>query len=409
MSPVVGDRVVVDVGSVAHGGHCVARAAGQVLFVRHALPGEKVVAEVTSVGRRGRFLRADVVEVLTASPDRREPACPVSRACGGCDWQHATPESARALKSAVVREAMQRFAGTTLPDRFAVAPVAIPPEPLPDPAERLEGLGWRTRGTLSVDPAGRAGFLAPRSHDVVPTSACPQLHPRLAGLDLFARRWEPGTRVGFVAPSASDPLAFRADAAPADPVAERAAGLYWSVAADGFWQVHPGAPDALVEQVGRVLAPRPGDRLVDLYAGVGLFGISLRARQTDLDVTLVEGDRRACELARMNAARATVRIVRSGVDRWVGRPGSLGGVDLVVLDPPRAGAGEPAVRAITAARPRAVAYVACDPVSLARDIAAFRELGFGLVGLVALDLFPTTHHVECVAHLAPEIPATMIS
>ncbi|MGB8021594.1 MAG: methyltransferase [Candidatus Nanopelagicales bacterium] len=403
MSPVVGDRVVVDVGPVAHGGHCVARASGQVLFVRHALPGETVVAEVTSAGRRRRFLRADAVEVLAASPDRREPRCPVSRACGGCDWQHATPAATRALKSAVVEEAMQRFAGITLPEGFSVTQVEIASAPLP-------GLGWRTRGTLSVDEAGRAGFLAPRSHQVVVTDSCPQLLPRLAVLDLFSRRWEPRTRVGFVAPSAGDPMAFPADAAPTDPVSERAAGLDWAVAADGFWQVHPGAPDALVEHVSRVLAPRPGDRLVDLYAGVGLFGISLLARQPHLDLTLVEGDRRACELARRNAGGQAVRIVRSDVDRWVQRPRSLDGADLVVLDPPRVGAGEQVVRAVAAARPRAIAYVACDPVALARDVATFGSLGFGIVDLVGLDLFPTTHHVECVAHLAPmDAPGPMIS
>lgn len=392
MSPVVGDRVVVDVGPVAHGGHCVARASGQVLFVRHALPGETVVAEVTSVGRRGRFLRADAVAVAAASPDRREPPCPVSRACGGCDWQHATPEAARALKSAVVREAIQRFAGTSLPREFAVLPVGAAPGD--------SGLGWRTRGTLSVDGVGRAGFLAPRSHDVVAVDSCPQLHPRLAVLDLFSRRWEPGTRVGFVAPSAGDPIAFPADAPPTDPVAELAAGLRWVVAADGFWQVHPGAADALVGHVRRMLEPRPGDRLVDLYAGVGLFGISLLALAGPLDLTLVEGDRRACELASRNSAPRTVRIVRSDVDRWVQRPRSLDGADLVVLDPPRVGAGERVVRAVAGARPRAIAYVACDPVALARDLATFGSLGFGLVELVALDLFPTTHHVECVALIA---------
>lgn len=442
---------------MAHGGHCVARASGRVLFVRHALPGERVVVELTEVGRRGRFLRADAVEVLDAAPGRREPPCPVAAACGGCDWQHATPEASRALKTAVVREALERFAGITLPTSFAVAAVADPGQP-----ERDDGLGWRTRGTLAVGVDGRAGFRAPRSHAVVAGGTCPQLHPALAPLGLLERAWPPAARVGFVAPAqgppsahvrAGDPVQGRAGGSRAGAgragggragagaggravgpgglggegdvptVIEWAADRAWQVAADGFWQVHPGAADALVGHVRRMLAPAPGERLVDLYAGVGLFGLSLAAALDGaLGVTLVEGDRRACELARRNAApvppvssqRQAIRsrddtggqggrvdVVRAPVDRWVGRPGSLDGADLVVLDPPRAGAGPAVVEAVAAARPRAIAYVACDPVALARDLAALSASGYRLVELVGLDLFPTTHHVECVAHLAP--------
>jgi tRNA/tmRNA/rRNA uracil-C5-methylase (TrmA/RlmC/RlmD family) len=399
----VGDRVEVRVGAVAHGGHCVARAGTRVLFVRHALPGERVLAEVTEVGRRGRFLRADAVQVLEPAGGRREPPCPVAARCGGCDWQHATPAATRALKAAVIREAMERFAGIALPAGFTVAPVTDPGQP-----DRVDGLGWRTRGALAVDADGRAGFLAPRSHVVVAAGGCPQLHPRLATLELFARSWPAGARVGFVAPADGAPQAFDDGATPAAPVVERAAGRAWQVAADGFWQVHPGAADALVGHVRRMLAPAPGERLVDLYAGVGLFGVGLAGvgmagaePAAGLAVTCVEGDRRATELARANAGDLPVRVVRAPVDRWVTRPGALDGVDLVVLDPPRVGAGPHVVTAIAAARPRAIAYVACDPVALARDLATLAGGGYRLAELVGLDLFPTTHHVECVAHLVP--------
>jgi len=386
--------VRVEVGAVAHGGHSVARHAGRVLFVRHALPGETVVAVVTAVGRRGRFLRADAVEVVVPSADRREPPCPVAARCGGCDWQHATPQASRALKAAVVAEAMGRFAAVALPDSFEVREVPVGGD-VAVPA----GLGWRTRGTLAVDPVGRAGFLAHRSHEVVPAGGCPQLHPATDPLDLFGRAWPPGTRVGFVAPSRGPALAFPDGLAPAGPITEAAAGRLWSVAADGFWQVHPGAADALVGHVRRMLAPARGEHLVDLFAGVGLFGLSLAA---DLArVTLVEGDRRACDLARANAGDLPATVVRSAVDRWVARRRALAGADLVVLDPPRSGAGAAVVRAIAGAGPRAVAYVACDPVALARDVATFQAAGWRVDELVALDLFPTTHHVECVARLSP--------
>jgi tRNA/tmRNA/rRNA uracil-C5-methylase (TrmA/RlmC/RlmD family) len=392
----------------------VARVGPRVLFVRHALPGERVLVEVTEVGRRGRFLRADAVEVRTAAAGRRQPPCPVAGSCGGCDWQHATPATTRALKTAVVRESLARFAGVVLPEDFAVVAVADPGQP-----DRDDGLGWRTRGALAVDAQGRAGFRAHRSHAVVTGGTCPQLHPGLAPLDLLERRWPAGARVGFVAPAQGAPQAMvssaggargrsRAGGGPspdAEPVVERAAGREWLVAADGFWQVHPGAADVLVGHVRRMLAPVAGERLVDLYAGVGLFGISLAAGLGGaLSVTCVEGDRRAAELARRNAAAAPavdVHVVRAPVDRWVARPGALDAVDLVVLDPPRVGAGEAVVQAVAGARPRAIAYVACDPGALARDVASLAGAGYDLVELVGLDLFPTTHHVECVALLQP--------
>lgn len=391
----MGDRVPVEVGPVAHGGHCVARHEGQVLFVRHVLPGESAVVEVTSMGSGGRFVRADAVAVLSPSPDRRVPPCPVAARCGGCDWQHATAEASRRLKTDVVRESLRRFAGIDLPDDFEVREVGDPSGQEPT----LPGLGWRTRGTLSVDGQGRAGFLAHRSHQVVAAGGCPQLHPRLEHAGLFDRAWEPGQRVGFVAPAEGAPQAFPADDPPTRPVRERAAGRSWAVAADGFWQVHPGAADALVGHVLEMLAPQPGEHLVDLYAGVGLFGLSVAGGTPGVEVTLVEGDRRACALAEQNAGGLPATVVRAAVDRYVTRPGALAGTDLVVLDPPRSGARATVVRAIADARPRAVAYVACDPVALARDLRTFAGSGFRLAGLVALDLFPTTHHVECVAHL----------
>lgn len=384
----------MDVGPVAHGGHCVARHGGQVLFVRHALPGEGVTAEVVSIGRRGRFVRADAVAVHRASPDRRVPPCPLARRCGGCDWQHATVSAARQLKAEVVREALARFAGVQLPEEFAV-------EPVPDPtaAASAEGLGWRTRGTAAVDGSGRLGFFAHRSHEVVAGGGCPQLHPRLGPLGLFDRTWSPGQRIRFVAPAASPPAAFDLADVPDEPIVEHAVGRQWAVAPDGFWQVHPGAADALVGQVLRMLGPAAGERLVDLYAGVGLFGLSVAGAVPGVQVLCVEGDRRACALARANRGELPARVVRAPVDRFVARRGAMDGVDLVVLDPPRTGAGASVVEAVAGAGPRAIAYVACDPVALARDLATFGAAGYRLAELVGLDLFPTTHHVECVAHL----------
>ena len=182
---------------------------------------------------------------------------------------------------------------------------------------------------------------------------------------------------------------------------ERAAGRDWQVTGSGFWQVHPGAADTLVSAVLEALEPAPGERAADLYSGVGLFSAALAERVGPTGwVTGVEGDEVAVgDAARNLADLAHVESVVDRVDRAL-RRGALGErMDVVVLDPPRTGAKRDVVEGIAALRPRAVAYVACEPASLARDVATFAEHGYELTGLRAFDLFPMTHHVECVALL----------
>ncbi|WP_230487203.1 class I SAM-dependent RNA methyltransferase [Nocardioides anomalus] len=352
----MGARFEAVVGPVAHGGHCVARVGeeSRVVFVRHALPGERVVLEVTEGTEGDRFWRADAVEVLEASPDRVEPPCPYAGPglCGGCDFQHVVLPRQRALKAEVVREQLSRLAGLD---------VAVEVEPVPgEPPHETDGLRWRTRQRYVDLPGGRRGMRKHRSHEVVEVADC-----LIAG--------PPATHV-------VDDLEFGVDDA-------------------GFWQVHPGAPSVLVSTVVGMLAARPGERVLDLYAGVGLFARFLAAEVGDPGlVTLVEGDRRACAHAEANVPGATVRHGDVGA---VLSALPLEPVDLVVLDPPREGAKRAVVEAVVARAPRAAAYVACDPAALARDVAIFAEHGYRLTALRAFDLFPMTHHVECVALLQP--------
>jgi tRNA/tmRNA/rRNA uracil-C5-methylase (TrmA/RlmC/RlmD family) len=175
------------------------------------------------------------------------------------------------------------------------------------------------------------------------------------------------------------------------------------VSGAGFWQVHPGAAQVLVDAVLDAADPQPGEHALDLYCGVGLFAAGLASRVGSEGTVLgVEGEGRAVADARRNLhdlpwvrlEHAPVASVLTGGDR----PARA---DVVVLDPPRTGAGREVVEAVAALRPRVVVYVACDPAALARDVATAAEAGYRLAGLRAFDLFPMTHHVECVATLVP--------
>lgn len=389
MSLALDDRVTVEVGAPAHGGHCVARADGQVVFVRHALPGERVVAQVTSLGPKGRFARADAVSVEQGHPQRVTPTCPAAGpgGCGGCDWLHASAPLARQLKSQVLDDAMAQFAGV----RPGVAVADLGGNP--------QGLGWRTRAGLAVDQAGRAGLRRHRSNEVAVLDACPQLvDPSAAGA--FSRRWEPGATVRYVAPATGRALAFPAGRPPRATVAERAAGRTWQVAPEGFWQVHPRAGDVLVDAVRTGLTC--DGPVADLYGGVGLLGQGALGSSASGRLVVVESDARAVALARGNVD-AGVEVVRAPVAAWVARPDNVADLAAAILDPPRSGAGRTVLESLSRAPAlQELVYVACDPVALARDTATLTGLGWDLAGIAGFDLFPSTQHFEVVARFARE-------
>jgi tRNA/tmRNA/rRNA uracil-C5-methylase (TrmA/RlmC/RlmD family) len=406
---VEGDRVEVTVGAPAHGGHCVARIGdehGRVVFVRHALPGERVTAEITELHRG--YLRADAVEIHQASPDRVAAPCPYAHpgGCGGCDLQHVAPSAQLDWKTAIVRDLLARVGGLAAEQisDLGVRVRALPGGPL----------GWRSRVRYAVDAAGRPGLLQHRSHQVVPIDRCRIARPAVQELAVLDRLWPEVTAIEVVASTGGDvsvltraaadslsPTDDPGDAAvlldgPAE-VRELAAGREWKVPPEGFWQVHPAAAETLVAAVLEMLSPATGEVSWDLYGGAGLFAAAL-AERTGARTTVVESSPVGVAAARRNLADlAGVEVVAAKVETALARRRLAGPVDLVVLDPPRTGAGAKVVRAIAAAGPRAVVYVACDPAALARDVATFAAAGWRLTELRAYDCFPMTQHVECVA------------
>jgi tRNA/tmRNA/rRNA uracil-C5-methylase (TrmA/RlmC/RlmD family) len=381
---------------VAHGGHFIARHEGVVVFVRHALPGERVRVQVTEGDTTSSYLRADVVEVLSASPLRVQPPCPFAGPgmCGGCDFQHVEISTQRELKAFVVREQLKRLA--RLDAQVTVEPVH----------GDLDGLAWRSRMTYAVSPFGRAGLRKHRSHDLVPIDVCRIGHPDLPAVT--DQLWPDADSVEAIVSGTGEQLRLVSSrgtlfADGSQQLHESTRGRDFRVTRSGFWQVHPGAADALSDAVLDGLQPEAGDRALDLYSGVGLFAATLADGVGPTgSVLAIESDALACEDATLNLADLPhVAVVRDEVERALRRrtPGER--ADLVVLDPPRTGAKRRVVEQISGLRPRAVAYVACDPAALARDIAIFAEHGYLLQGLRAFDLFPMTHHVECVAILRP--------
>jgi tRNA/tmRNA/rRNA uracil-C5-methylase (TrmA/RlmC/RlmD family) len=411
-----GREFEVVVGPVAHGGHCVARHEGRVVFVRHAIPGERVVVRVTE-DRQPGYCRADAVEVLEAAADRVERPCPYSGPgrCGGCDWQHVSADGQRRLKADVVREQLTRLGGLDPADPLLTG-LAV--EPLPGGLLR-----WRSRTRFAVDRTGAPGLRRHRSHDVVVLDDCP-ITVAPAAQAVLARRW-PGAgavdvavdSAGTVATTRLDrrgvPTSTRVQRAGQDLPEEsgaragrRAAGRDWEVEGTGFWQVHEAAADALVAAVSGLAAAGPGETVLDLYAGAGLFGGALAPAVGESGrVVCVESDGDACAAAEANLdALPQAEVWQGEVDAegLTGLLDELGSApDVVVLDPPRAGAGPAVSRVLAGSGARAVVYVACDPASLGRDVAAFAAAGYRLAALRAVDAFPMTAHVECVALLVP--------
>lgn len=428
----VGQEYEVEVGPVAHGGHCVARTAeGRVLFVRHTLPGEKVIARVTDGDEDSRFLRADAVTVLDPSKDRVEAPCPYAGPgrCGGCDWQHAKPGAQRRLKGEVITEQLARLAGLT-PEEAGWDGTVVPAEG--DKLPSGEVPAWRTRVQYAVDPDGNAGLRRHRSHEVEPIEHCMIAAPGVSELGIEKHDWsgmesieaiaatgsqdrqvilepKPGARlplveldkpVSVLRIAEQDGGVHRVHGRPF--VRERADGRTYRVGNGGFWQVHPKAAETLMLAVMQGLTPRRGETALDLYCGVGLFAGAIADRVGDQGAVLgIESGKRAVEDARHNlAAFDRVRIEQGKVEAALPRTG-ITEVDLIVLDPPRAGAGKQTVKHLTGLGARRIAYVACDPAALARDLGYFRDGGYRVRLLRAFDLFPMTHHVECVAILEP--------
>jgi len=386
----IGDLLDVTIEKVAHGGHFIARHNGAVIFVRHAIPGEQCTIEITSTG--SSFNRADVVSVQQPSEFRVEPPCRHAHrlGCGGCDFQHISPGYQRVLKSDVITEQFSRIAKKE---------ISVEVEQVGDP------IGWRTRAIATTNRNGKLGFYKSRSHSIAPVDDCLICVKGMNFSEVATRSLKGDVRVEIsssntgertiaLAPTRGEEKARITEGQAV--LHEVVHGKTLEVSQDSFWQSHVKAPEVLTQAVLDFAQLKSGEHVLDLYGGVGLFTAAIiDVIGPDGHVDLIEGSKVATEDARRNFADATnVTIATGDVAKLLPRVTSA---DVVVLDPPREGAGRDVIMQITALEPRAIVYVACDPAALARDTAYLEDHSYSLAKLRAFDLFPMTHHIECVA------------
>jgi tRNA/tmRNA/rRNA uracil-C5-methylase (TrmA/RlmC/RlmD family) len=386
----IGDRIQVTIEKVAHGGHFIARHNGAVIFVRHAIPGEVCTVELTSIGKS--FNRADVVSVQTPSDFRVITPCKFSRpdGCGGCDFQHISEDYQRTLKSQVITE---QFA------RIAKMDIEIDVEKVSETAK------WRTRAIATTDSKGKLGFYKSRSNTVIPVTDCLICVDELGISELSRKDLKADYRVEVSSSNTGERTIALASAGAKEKARitqgpavlhEKVLNKVLEVSQESFWQSHKMAPGILTRAVLDFGKFRQGEHVLDLYGGVGLFTAAILEVIGDSGhVDLIEGSKSATGDASRNfASHSNVKVITGDVAKHLPR---ISRADVIVLDPPREGAGKEVVAQIARMHPRAIIYVACDPAALARDSAYLADHSFSLINIRAFDLFPMTHHIECVA------------
>ncbi len=373
-------QLELKIEKVAHGGVFVARPEGKVVFVEGALPDEVVLAEV--VDEKANFRRAVVSKVLSPSPHRQKHIWPESeKGAGGAEFGHIEIGFQRELKTQVLREALNRFAG--LESDVEVAAI-----------DDSNGLHYRTRIQVHYDKSGRPCVKKVRSEDLVPVASLPLADERLEEVALANSAGYKNQRVSF----AIDSFGNYTPSVQTPFLSQVMGNRLFELSPETFWQAHRAAPAALVGDVLAKFAKFSPADVLDLYGGVGLFGAAVADANPGLPVTCVElskqavkdGKRSSKDLKNLSFESSDVLLYLRKRDK---------NLDTVILDPPRSGANSKVLTQIARLGAKNIVYVACDPVAAARDLNELSALGYRLQELSAMDIFPQTHHFETVLSL----------
>ncbi len=390
----VGDRVQVRVTKVVHGGHFLAHFAGRTIFVRGALDGEMVEIEITSQRKKVYF--AETVAVHEPSAHRVIPPCSSSFACGGCDFQYIDVVYQLSLKTQVLLESLRKFSG--LHEDQARQLVATGVRALPN--AHHDGSNWRQRSRF----VWNEGWHMRRhsSHELIETPDCTiitqQMRNALLQVDApppgeyYLVEGTNGVHLGSSTNHLSGPMLLD----------HKAFGVHWSITPQTFWQADPLLINEIANFLDQTLTITPSESWWDLFGGTGVFAayLSLYVGQSG-HVTSVDSDPMASHAASAAlGSQGNIRLIRADTEEFLDQVNGVPKPELqgVILDPPRAGAGEVVIRKIMSFEPASIVYIACDPVALSRDIRTLSEK-YRVVDLRAWDAFPMSHHFETVAIL----------
>ncbi len=381
----------VTVERILPGGLGLAHAEGFTLFVALAATGDVVRVRIDRI--RGKVLFASIEQIIEPSPVRVEPPCPYFGVCGGCDFQQLSYQAQLDAKTEMIRDCLRRIAQIENVPEFVMH--AAPQE-----------WQYRVRANWQLDPVSqRLGYFESGSHRVCDVEVCAVLAPRLQGI-LASVRSELHGRTGDVSVKDIRAVVGDDEVSVAPPLAGfDTRDISLSIAdeqyyfnADSFFQATTGLLEDLIAEA---IGADKGELAIDLYSGAGLFTLPLARRFSR--VIAVEVNERAALFAGRNLQAAhleNTEVVSNDVGSWLqSNADSHVGADFLLLDPPRVGAENIVIRGILELKPRHIAYVSCDPATLARDLKKLLAAGYTLSSIAAFDLFPQTHHVESVVHL----------
>lgn len=404
------EQITLELTDMAHGGSALGRHEGQAIFVPYGVPGDRVLVSLET--RKKGWAKARIEEIVEPSPQRREPTCPNfgAQRCGGCHWQHIQYAAQLEYKSAVVKDQMARLGGL---EDMPVQPTVAP------------GSEWEYRNNVQLHPsAAGLGYVDTSGQAIFPIERCYLMHSLVADMfgqvdvdpadfDRVALRASLSTGKQMVVLYSIEDTDFEAEVdvpvscilmrpngswvtmAGSDNLMERVSGKDFRISADSFFQVNVAGAEVLADTVARFVDPQPHQTILDLYAGVGLFSMTLAERAGR--IIAVEAYPPAATDAHINLQAAGADNVDVICDDVVeGMDSVTEPVDTVVLDPPRTGCGEFVVKHILGLQPDRIVYVSCDPATLARDAKLFTAGGYAIQTIQPIDMFPQTYHVESV-------------
>lgn len=396
---------------MAHGGEALGFHEGKAIFVAGGIAGERVRVEVEEDHRS--WARARLTEIIEPSPYRTRPLCPYFGRCGGCQWQHIDYQAQLRFKREILAEQLSRIGG--------LETEVLPTIPSP--------WSWHYRNSVRfrIAPEGRLAFQALRTNELVVIEECYILHPLVEEIlealemelpPLVSLKVKVGVRTGqqlliletagketpelstelpiscVLIPPSGPPVVMAGN----DFIQEEVAGKLFRISAMSFFQANTPQAEKMVELVEEFLAPEGGETLLDGYCGVGLFGLALAEKVAK--VIGVEENPFAVNDALLNAEAQGVTnavFIQDRMERALKQLKEK--VDLAVVDPPRTGMEREALEGLLRLKPRKIAYVSCDPATLARDLAFLAKGGYELEKVQPVDMFPQTFHIESISLL----------